>query len=231
MAEDQKVLQTEQINWYEEEENRLDYEVVFGGENYQKSKANKESAEPKVDVKKLIQKRDEKWKKRLENAREKMFEKGRQKGFEEGYKEAEQQVDQKLSKLEGLIQEAHEDWCQRQELINPGLLDLTFDIVEKIVGLPIENPQIRQQLEEELSVLLHQSDDEIKPLLWISKEDYKFVEGIVKKYAPELSISIRISEKYNPGEFELETEKETVVHRFREKVTDFKENLSLPSWK
>lgn len=231
MTDDQKVLQTEQINWYEEEENRLDYEIVFGGGNHKKRKANTEPEEAKVNVKKLIQKRDEKWNKRLEKARQEMFKKGHEKGFKEGYLEAEKQIDQKLSKIENMIKKAHEEWNQRQKLINPGLLDLAFDIVEKIVGSPIDNPQIYQQLEEELSVLLHQSDNEIKPLLRISEEDYEFVEEIIKKYAPELSISLRISGECNPGEFEFETEKETIVHRFRKKVLDFKENLSLPSWK
>ena len=232
--EEQKIVHTDDINWYEEDENRLDYDLAFNGDGYKnvgskKSKSSKE--ESKVDVKNLIQKRDKKWKKRLAKAREEAFKKGRQQGYEDGFSEAEQQVDDKLHRLEALVAEAHSDWEKRHQQLNPGLLDLVFDIAEKIVGLPVENPAIREKLEEELSGLLHETEDEIKPQLWLSKQDYNFVEDLVKKYAPELSISIRISEACNPGEFEFETKKETVVHRFKEKLRDLRENITLPSWK
>lgn len=234
MEEDQNVLHTDELNWYEEDENRLDYDLAFNGSGYKKSDDNnkeKVKSEPKVDVKKLIKKRDDKWEKRLTKAREEAFEEGRECGYEQGFHDAEQQVDDKLQRLEQLIVKAHQDWSQRHEVLNPGLLDLVFDMVEKIVGLPVENPQIREQLEEKLSALLHETDDEIKPQLWVSEQDYRFVEDLLEKYAPELSLSIRVSEDCNPGEFEFETQNETVVHRFREKLADLKDNMTLPSWK
>lgn len=234
MEEDQNVLHTEELNWYEEDENRLDYDLAFNGKGYKTSTTEKKTEadfEPKVDVKKLIKKRDDKWEKRLAKAREEAFEEGRECGYEQGFNDAEQQVDDKIQKLERLVEKAHQDWSHRHQLLNPGLLDLMFDMVEKIVGLPVENPEIREQLEEKLSALLHETDDEIKPQLWVSEQDYRFVEDVVEKYAPELSLSIRVSEDCNPGEFEFETKNETVVHRFREKLADLKDNMTLPSWK
>lgn len=233
MEEDRKILHTEDINWYEEDEHRLNYDLPFNGEGY-KTEDQKETdtkSETKVDVKKLIKKRDDKWERRLEKARKEAFEKGRECGYKDGFNEAEQQVDDKLNRLEELVEKAHQDWDHRHKLLNPGLLDLVFDMVEKIVGLPVENPEIREQLEEKLSKLLHETDDQIKPKLWVSEQDYQFVEELVEKYSPELSISIRISEDCNPGEFEFETQNETVVHRFREKLADLRDNLTLPSWK
>jgi len=140
-------------------------------------------------------------------------------------------VEDKVEQLAQIIEKAHHDWKERHRLLNPGLLDLVFDMVEKIVGLPVENPAIREQLEEKLSGLLHETEDQIKPQLWVSQKDYRFVEDLVQKYAPELSLSIRISEECNPGEFEFETKKETVVHRFKEKLTDLREKMTLPSWR
>jgi len=232
--EDQKILHTEEINWYDEDNHPLDYGRAFDGKGYKKSRKN-ESTESrpakKVDVKQLIDKRDAKWEKRLEKARKEAFEKGREQGYQEGYEEAEQKVDDKLHQLEDLVEKAHRDWKTQHQLLNPGLLDLVFDMVEKIVGLPVENPAIREQLEEKLSGLLQETEDDIKPQLWVSEQDYRFVEDLVEKYAPELSLSIRISEECNPGEFELETQKETVVYRFREKLDDLKDSMTLPSWK
>lgn len=232
--EDQKVLHTEEINWYEEEEDRLEYDLAFDGKGYKnadKDSEKKQFDKSQVDVKKLIAKRDEKWEKRLAKAKEKAFKEGFQQGQEEGAQKAEEEIDGKLKKLELVLKQAHQEWKKRHAMINPGLLDLVFDMVEKIVGLPVENPDIRQQMEDELSVLLYETDNDIKPQLWVSEKDYKFAEDLVEKYAPQLSLSIRVSSDCNPGEFEFETKKETVVHRFREKLSDLKENLTLPSWK
>ncbi|PAU94624.1 hypothetical protein CK503_07470 [Aliifodinibius salipaludis] len=233
--EDQKILHTEEINWYDEDDHPLDYDLAFEGKGYKKSgeceDTETSSSKKKVDVKKLIDKRDTKWKKRLAKAREEAFEKGHEQGYQEGFEAAEQQVDDKLARLEDLVVKAHKDWKKQHQLLNPGLLDLVFDMVEKIVSIPVENPAIREQLEEKLSGLLHETEGDIKPRLWVSEQDYRFVEKLVEKYAPELSLSIRISEDCNPGEFEFETQKETVVHRFREKLADLKDNMTLPSWK
>lgn len=232
--EDQKVLHTEDINWYEEKENRLDYELAFGDDGLKKRNQGEheqaETNDPKVDVKQLIKKRDKKWEKRLEKARNEAFEQGFEEGKEEGYARAESEIDDKLFRLEKVVARAHHEWKEHYLTLDPGLLDLVFDITEKMVGLPVENSQIREQLEDELSVLLHQTDEEIKPQLRVSETDYVFVKELVEKYTPKLSLSILVSEECNPGEFEFETEKETVVHRFRKKLTDFRENLSLPSW-
>lgn len=230
----QKILNTEEVNWYEEDENRLNYEVAFDGGEHQKNerkKSSEESVEQQIDVKKLIQKRNQKWEKRLRRARTEAFQKGKKQGYEDGYKKAQKEIDDKVAQLERLIIKAHNEWTERHQMLNPGLLDLVFDMVEKIVGVPVENPQIREQLEEELSHLLYDTENEIKPLLWVSDSDYRFVKELVEKYAPELTISIRVSEDCNPGEFEFETKNEMIVHRFREKLNDLKENLSLPSWK
>ena len=232
--EDQKILHTEEINWYDEDSHPLDYEMAFDGKGYKRSEKSENSESPwsrPVGLDAILPLPGRSWKKRLAKARKEAFEKGRNQGYQEGFDEAEQQVDDKLDRLEDLVEKAHREWKEQHQLLNPGLLDLVFDMVEKIVGLPVENPAIREQLEEKLSGLLHETEGNIKPQLWVSEQDYRFVEELVEKYAPELSLSIRINEDCNPGEFEFETQKETVVYRFREKLADLKENMTLPSWK
>lgn len=233
--EDQKILHTEEINWYEEGENRLDYDIAFEGNGYKKGQKNKSHGQPineqQIDVKQLINKRDQKWEKRLAKVRKEARQEGYEQGYQEGVNEAEQHIDDKLDHLEYLVENAHNQWKEYQKMLDPGLLDLVFDIVEEIVGLPVENPEMRERLEDELSVLFHEVDSQVKPKLLISEEDYEFVEGLIEKYVPELSLSVQVSEEYNTGEFEFETDKETVIYRFQEKLVDFKESMTLPSWK
>ncbi|NGP87402.1 hypothetical protein [Fodinibius halophilus] len=237
--EDQKIFNTDQVSWYEDDDNQLDYQVAF--EEAESFKTDplvqegvNETDEPQqqqVDVKELLRERDQKWKERIKKSRAAAFSKGVEQGKQQGYEQAEKEFKQKEQQLEMMFEKAHMEWHARHEALNPGLLDLVFEIVEEIVGLPVENPAIRESLEEELSVLLHGAEEEIKPLVRVSESDYKFVEELVEKYAPEATLTIRVSEDCNPGEFEFETDKKMVVYRFKEMLNDFRENLSLPSWK
>ncbi|GAA5522463.1 hypothetical protein LQ318_11985 [Aliifodinibius salicampi] len=233
--EDQKILNNEQVKWYEDDDTRLDYQVAFEGpghtRNQEKKRQDKASKEKKVDIKALLRERDTKWKKRLQDARKAAYAKGFEEGKEDGLQQARKEIDQKIEGLEDMMDQAHQEWKQRQEAINPGLLDLVFELVETIVGLPVGNPQIRENLDDELSVLLHETSKEVKPVIWICNEDYEYVEGLVEKYAPELTVRIRSHDEYNPGEFAFETDKETVVYNYKEMLNDFRENVSVPSWK
>jgi len=233
--DEQKILNTDQISWYDEDKTQLNYQVAFEGDGGLKQSdngsSNNEEDKQEIDLRALIRKKDEKWKKRLEKVRESAFAKGIEQGKEIGYRKAEQEIDEKLAELAGVLKEGHQQWIERQEALNPGMLDLVFDLAEQIVGLPVEHPELRQKLDEELSVLLHEVEAEVKPVLWVCEEDHAYVEELIQKYAPEVTVSIRISDKYNPGEFEFETDKETVVHSFKEMLSDFRENLSVPSWK
>ncbi|SHG14999.1 hypothetical protein SAMN05443144_12033 [Fodinibius roseus] len=234
--EEPKILHDEQLSWYEEEDRRLDYQVAFENQDYTENKGAAKKAErtgnkEDTDVKKLLRERDRMWKKRLQKAREAAFREGLEKGKKEGISEAREEINEKIKGVEHILDHAHLEWKRRQEAINPGLLDLVFELVEKIVGLPVENPEIRNKLDEELSNLLHEADTSVKPVIWICESDYEYVEGLVNTYAPEVTVSIRSSDKYNPGEFAFDTEKETVVYNFKEMLRDFRETISLPSWR
>lgn len=231
--ESQKIINTDQISWYEDDSSRLDYKEVFQDKKIErehgKTVADKETE--KAYIKALLRENDKKWKKRLKKARQVAFAKGREKGIETGYERAEEEIDEKLGRLEMLLEQGHQKWLSRHESLNPGLLDLVFEMVEEIVGLPVENPEIRSTLEEELVPLLHEAESNFKPILRISEYDYRFIEELVEKYAPETAINIRIHEDFNTGEFEFETDKKTVVYSFKEMLNDFREKISLPSWK
>ncbi|WP_138430793.1 FliH/SctL family protein [Fodinibius saliphilus] len=237
--EDQKIFNTDQVSWYEDDNNQLDYQVAFeeadsfqADRSIQKDETNDVEPEGRqVDVQELLKERDKKWKERLKKSRAAAYSKGVEQGKEQGYQEAKEEFKQKEKQLETMFEQAHKEWHERHEALNPGLLDLSFEIAEEIVGIPVENPEIRELMKEELSVLLHGAEEEVKPLLRVCESDYQYVKDLVEKYAPEATLTIRVSEDCNPGEFEFETDKKMVVYRFKEILNDFRENLSLPSWK
>lgn len=236
--EDQKIFNNEQVSWYDEGSERLDYELAFeknGSPTTEKEKQktaesdDKENERP--DVMALLRQRDVKWKKRLKKAREVAYSKGFEEGKKEGAEQVRTEMTAKFESVERMFEQAHQAWVERHKALDPGLLDMVFELSEAVIGLPVENPEIRSTLESELSGLLHEAEDQIKPVLWVSERDYKFVEELIKKYNPQTSVDLRISQECNPGEFEFDTDKETVVHRFKKILNDFKESLSLPTWK
>lgn len=230
MRSNPKIIDSERIDWYEQESTRLNYQMIF-----EEKGASEHSEEVdkkiKAKVQKLLDKRDQKWKAKLGKAREEAFARGFDEGKQEGVELANAEIDHKVSVLEQALEQGHEEWRQRQQLLDPGLLDLVFDITESILGIPVENPDIRKNVEIELGKLLQKIDEQSKPLLWVSESDFDYIKKLKEEYAPKTTVNIQVSKEYNPGEFELETNRETVIHSFREMLNDFKETLSLPSWK
>lgn len=228
--DEQKIIGTGELNWYDEERAQLDYQMIFDQNDESDKKEQQEKAPSEIDIKALLRERDHKWKTRLKKAREHAFSKGYEEGRRQGLEQGRSEIEEQLSGLERSFEEAHIEWKKRQKLLDPGLLDLVFDIAETILELPVENPAIRVKLEQEISSLLHRMDEEVKPFLWISESDYEYVQEMKEEYLSESSVNIQISEECNPGEFKFETDQKTVVYSFKKMLDDFRNNLSLPSW-
>lgn len=226
-----KILNDEQIDWQEEDRSRLSYEMIFN-QSLSVNEDDRESEEKEqLDVDDLLKQQEQEWKAKLEKAQEEAFSRGRKEGLKTGLEEARAEIGARVSSLERALAESHREWQERQRILDPGLLDLVFEISERILGIPVENPAIREKLEKELSALLQKVDAETKPLLLVSSEDYEFVEEVADRVTPGSSVLIKTDKSLNSGEFSLETNHETVIHKFRVLLEDFKDSLSLPSWK
>lgn len=222
----QRVLDKTQVNWYDDDSMRLNYQMIF---NERALEAPEE--QPKQDISEVIAERDLRWKNKLKIAREESFSKGYDEGFATGKDEATKEIDRKLNGIKTALTQAQEAWSEQQKLLQPGVLDMAFDIAESILGIPVENPEIRQTLDTKLGRLLQKVDESARPMLWISASDFEYVNQLKEEYAPNTPINIKIGEGINPGEFKLETRNETVIQNFKDMMTDFRQNLTLPSWK
>lgn len=222
----QKVFSNNQVNWYEKGNKLLSYQLIFKEKELQES-----SQEEEIDVVELLEEREAHWRIKLQKAKEDAQTEGYQKGLQEGIEQARTEIDDKIQSIRIAFKEAHVEWKKIQELLEPGLLDMAFEITESILGIPVENPAIRITIEQNLGGFLQKINDNSKPMLWVSESDYKFVEEVIEEFAPHTSVNIRINPQLNPGEFNLETTEENIVHNFQEMLRDFKRNLTLPSWK
>lgn len=228
MRSNRKILDNNQINWQNDGNARLSYQMIFDD---RPPVAEREEKENTPDVGELLKENDRKWQEKLQKARREVFEVGLKEGRQQGLEQARAEFDQKLADLKQVFREAHQDWKETQKLLEPGLLDMTFNLSEAILGIPVENPAIREKMEKELGPLLQKVDEQSKPVLWISEEDSEYIEKIKQDYSPQTPVNTRIDRDFNPGEFKLESSRETVVHQFKTLLSDLKDSLSLPSWK
>lgn len=224
-----KIIENKKINWNDLENSKLNYQMIF--EEKVEALEKEEAEEEGLDIVEVLSRKEREWKKKLEEACKEAYAHGIEEGRKRGVEEARTEIDGKLATLENAFSKAHEEWKEKQKFLEPGMLDLAFEITEAILEIPVENPAIRTKLEEEIAPLLHKIDENSKSVLWISESDFTYIEKLVEEYAPGSPITIRISQECNPGEFELETSRETIVRSYEKILGDFKDSLSLPSWK
>lgn len=223
-----KIINDQQIKWHGKESSRLSYQMIFEEES--SSKKNEQSSDEEPDIEALLEERDKRWREKLREARESAYKKGVEEGLKQGLKEARSEIDGKLGMLEEAYRQAHKEWSERQDILETGMLDLIFDIAEKILGIPVKNTAIRDKLDLELRSLLQKVDGETRPLLWISEEDFEYIDRLKEDFSSQTPVYIKTDKDLKPGEFILETNSETVVHKFETMLDDFKDSLSLPSW-
>lgn len=221
-----KVFSNNQIKWQDGEDTRLNFRMLFQEKKEEEEKLQFDSDE----LLERLSKRDEKWKKRLRQEKEKAYLEGVEAGKKEGFSKAEAEVDSKIKVLKSAVAQGHQEWRERQQLLEPGVMDLTFEICEAILGIPLEREELSKNLEEQLISIFRKLDRESRPVVKVSSCDLDLVKKLQEVHAPEMTMYIEADEECNPGEFELETDQETIVHKFREMLKEFKKNLSLPSW-
>ncbi|MGN8226751.1 FliH/SctL family protein [Gracilimonas sp. BCB1] len=225
----QKVLDNNQISWFNEGSKRLNYQMIFNESEVRNEED--EYSEKTTDINELLDERDSRWKRKLEQVRNEAYAEGFNAGQTEGIEKARSEIDDKISVIKEAMTQAHEEWKTRQQILEPGLLDMVFEISESILGIPVENPAIRESLEEKIVPLLQKINEQSKPILWVCEDDLEFVQALKDDFSKSMVLNMQVSEDCNPGEFRLETQEETVVHNFREMLDEFKKTLALPSWK
>ena len=230
-----RVLDNEQINWYKENNTKLNYKMLFSESEVPKEVLELEEAEvvelsPEEMVQQARIDRDKKWKLKVEKTREDAFAIGYEDGKAAGYMHAQFDLEKKLDFINETIKRGQEEWRRRQELIDPGILDLAFEIAETILGFPVEHPEIRNKLESSLGPLLERIDNQSKPVLLVAESDYEYIQLLKEEYAPNTFIKVRVDSNCRPGEYRFESTDEVVVQNVKNTLHEFRKNLPVPTW-
>lgn len=225
-----KILDNTQINWFSEDVNRLSYQMIFEEPDFSEPETDNESAET-PDIAELLAEQEQEWKAKLEETKANFYQQGFEEGFQKGLEEARAELDGRLQVLEKALEAGSQKWQEQQQKLQPGIMELVFNITESILGIPVENPKISEHIEENLGRMLQKIDDITRPVLHISEADYELVRRVIDEYAPKSHVVIITDKQCNPGEFVLETTEETLVYKFNEMLQDFRNSLNLPKWK
>ena len=93
----QKVLDNNQVNWFEGKGTRLNYQMIFNeGTETQEKAEDKKELEPEkeqINLSEALAERDKKWKIKVQNTKEEAWKEGFEEGKKQGFEEAEAQID------------------------------------------------------------------------------------------------------------------------------------------
>lgn len=209
--------------------------MLFDQETIEAEEVEFEPVIPKVlDPEEMVQQarleRDTKWKLKVEKTREVAFSEGYEEGLAAGYAKAQSELESKLDFINETIHVGQEHWKNRQELLDPGLLDLAFEIAESILGFPIEHPELKKSLELSLVPLFERIDNQSKPVLLVAETDFEYIQLLKNEYAPESFLKVRIDKNCRPGEYRFESTEEVVIKSAMNTIKEFRKNLAIPSW-
>ena len=230
-----RVLDNEQINWYKENCTKLNYKMLFNEKKVSNEILELEEAEavelsPEEILEQARIERDQKWRFKVNKTKEDAYAQGYEEGKAAGYMHAQYDLEGKLDFINSTIEKGLEEWKKRQELIDPGILDLAFEIAETILGFPVEHPELRNNLESTLGPLLERIDDQSKPLLLVAESDLEYIELLKEKYAPDTFIKVRVDQTCRSGEYRFESTHEVVIQNVMNTLKEFRKTLPIPTW-
>lgn len=182
------------------------------------------------EVDRLLEEKEREWREKMEKTCQEVYRLGKEEGVKTGFDQGVEEAGRISAALEEGVSGAVAEWKERARLLDPGLLDLAFDISEKILERFDSSPAGRSHLENELAPLLQRLDEATHPVLRVSEKDLPHLEELRKRVAPEIPVVFRVDETLRPGEYRLESDREAVVRSARQMLEDFRKSLSLPGW-
>lgn len=217
-----RIIQKDQLRVDEKESARLSYDMVF----------EQDHEEMDSDARELLEQTRAEWEKKLVRERQKAIEEGYQAGYRDGYEQARQEVEQQLSPVKQALEQVESRLETFTEEIKPALTTLVFELAEKVLSVPVENEDLKQQVAATVKTWLDRFRNEQQVNVYVSETDFETVKQLVKD--DQNAVVLNVSPEVNPGEFHIETNHQAVIQNFKKHLThlrsksEVKEALNLP---
>lgn len=206
---------------------RLSYDMLFSEQNYQQEDEEESTADQKQTLKEQYEQQllqqEKKWEAQLREARNEAFEQGKQ----QGQKEAEQSMARQSAVLEKALTSVESQLDSLTEELCPHIATMVFEMVEKIIGLPIEDDRLKKTAADEIGAILTSIEQDLLVTVTVAATDYGFIVRALNELPNTNHINITGSEDLNPGEYTVDTESEHIVKNFQKILHDFREKVAL----
>jgi len=231
---DSNIIDPENVLVNAEECKRLSYDMLFNDgtdtngiktkSNGQNGHANYKSEEQHQRELRQLRKECEQ---KLEQAKTEAYKQGFNDGKEEGIEEFKTAIDDQVAVVTQAVEDIDHKIQSLTEDLKPHMASMVFDVAEQIIGLPVKNDALKDQVAAELRRILATVENGTKVQVNVAATDYGYIIRALKNQPDLENVSILSSESLNPGEYTVDTQNERVVKDFKKMLDDFREELAL----
>jgi flagellar biosynthesis/type III secretory pathway protein FliH len=235
---DSKIIDPDSLFVNAEECQRLSYEMLFNDGAFQSDNGNGHSADekngdgadefkPQQQQEKELRRLEKKWKQKLKDAKEEAYHQGLNEGKQQGKDEAMDSIKQQMVTVEEAVASVDGRIGDLMDDLKPHMATMVFDVVEKIIGLPVKSETLKENVATEVREILSSIEKEVQINVMVAATDYGFIVRALKDLPNSEHIEISSSESLNTGEYSIDTHNERIVKSFKKMLKDFREKVAL----
>lgn len=230
MASGSKLIYKERLDFDEKDSTRLSYDVVFRQPEIEREEVEAEEKANLEELQQAVEENDRQWQQRLEEVRSQAQKEGYQRGLQEGQQQARQIIQERLGTFQQALDDAGNKVEQLVSELAPGVTTMIFEVAEKIIGIPLNHPQLRERVRREVRSTLERLDESLRIQVYVSTNDYESVQQITNQYQNR-NIHVQADDTLQPGEYFVETNQEAVVRNFQKSLRDMRDDLRVEDWR
>lgn len=214
------ILDPEKIRWFDPEESRLDYKMIF--EEHNGASSGSHLREEEVE---RLKQREREWEERLEATRTEAYQLGLREGRDQGVARERERLQPAIEELRAGAEEAGKASRERWRVLEQQLVGLAFQLAEKVMDVELDEPDLRARLEGSLSGMMDRLQDRTEPRLVVHPDDLEPIRDLVDETGLMDQLQLKTDESYRRGEYRIETRKEVLVATYRELLDELKRDL------
>lgn len=201
------------------------------GDGAQNSGKAKKSYYTHAEVEELLKAREEEMEERFSERLELEVQRVKIEATELGRVEAERSMEDQFGRMmQSLSDEKRlfEDQFQAHlQEIKPVLINLVFELAEKIIGVATVDSELRSQLAVHLQSMIDTLKENEPAILEVSEHDYTFISNAFDSLSKKIDITLVSDSDLQSGEFRLKTEEKQIMKIYRKILSDFRESVTL----
>lgn len=221
MSKEKKIIEKHKLKVSNQNYTRLSYEMVFRDKNHTPHSLTDE------DLNSALNENNREWENRLQNEIRKHSDESYKKGYEDGIKDSSDIIEEHLQPVREAFNEVNESFSVFMTDLKPHITSLVFELTEKVLQNPINDPDLKSKVQDDIIGILNELDDGVKAKIYLAEDDYNAFGDLIGSDNTKNDVTLAIDENMKPGEYKIETAYEMIMRDFNKILQDLKESTSL----